>query len=209
MYGSRYIQANDGFIRYTDSFDSIGDRPPRYSQVTTISKSGLKALDQPSERCESGTSDPNTSTCIARYIENQIGCSMNIHGGGSTELLPCKSRTEQDAFINSTKKLQEANANTIYEQTGCLASCERNEYIIVDSSFKNREHSVSSQTDHILDYELYLEFNILTGSHKEEEQYVIYDSNSFIADVGGFLGLLLGYSALGLYDEFVSLLSAL
>ena len=124
-------------------------------------------------------------------------------------MLPCKSRTEQDAFINSTKKLQEANANTIYEQTGCLASCERNEYIIVDSSFKNREHSVSSQTDHILDYELYLEFNILTGSHKEEEQYVIYDSNSFIADVGGFLGLLLGYSALGLYDEFVSLLSAL
>ena len=101
------------------------------------------------------------------------------------------------------------NVNSIYEQTGCLASCERNEYIIVDSSFKNREHSVSSQVDHILDYELYLEFNILTGSHKEEEQYVIYDSNSFIADVGGFLGLLLGFSALSLYDEFESLLRAL
>ena len=31
------------------------------------------------------------------------------------------------------------------------------------------------------------------------EEYVVYDSDSFIADVGGFFGLLLGQSMLGIY----------
>jgi hypothetical protein len=30
-------------------------------------------------------------------------------------------------------------------------------------------------------------------------QYVIYDYDSFIADIGGYLGLLLGQSAFGIY----------
>ena len=31
-------------------------------------------------------------------------------------------------------------------------------------------------------------------------QYYIYDQNSFIADVGGYLGLLLGQSIYGIYE---------
>ena len=31
-------------------------------------------------------------------------------------------------------------------------------------------------------------------------QYIIYDMDAFIADVGGYLGLLLGQSIYGLYD---------
>ena len=31
-------------------------------------------------------------------------------------------------------------------------------------------------------------------------QYKIYDTNGFIADVGGYLGLLLGQSIYGLYE---------
>ena len=32
-------------------------------------------------------------------------------------------------------------------------------------------------------------------------QYVTYDYDSFIADVGGYLGLLLGYSVLSLFQD--------
>ena len=35
----------------------------------------------------------------------------------------------------------------------------------------------------------------------EEEQYYVYDFNSFFADVGGYMGLLLGSSLLSIYDE--------
>ncbi len=35
-------------------------------------------------------------------------------------------------------------------------------------------------------------------------EYFVYEANSFIADVGGFLGLLLGYSILGLLESVVN-----
>ena len=34
----------------------------------------------------------------------------------------------------------------------------------------------------------------------EEEQYYVYDFDSFFADVGGYMGLLLGSSVLSIYD---------
>ena len=55
-------------------------------------------------------------------------------------------------------------------------------------------------------FDLHLEFKITTGSYKEEEQYTIYDFNSFIGDAGGILGLLLGCSVLSLYNELAYLL---
>ena len=40
---------------------------------------------------------------------------------------------------------------------------------------------------------------ILNSRHEVREHYQIYDGNSFIADIGGFLGLLLGHSLFGIY----------
>ena len=36
------------------------------------------------------------------------------------------------------------------------------------------------------------------GSYQLEEEYIVYDANDFIADVGGYLGLLLGHSILSI-----------
>ena len=40
----------------------------------------------------------------------------------------------------------------------------------------------------------------------EEEQYYVHDFYTFFADIGGYMGLLLGSSLLSLYDEAVGLL---
>ena len=37
------------------------------------------------------------------------------------------------------------------------------------------------------------------SSYTLREEYVVYDSDSFMADIGGFFGLLLGQSMLGIY----------
>ncbi len=42
-----------------------------------------------------------------------------------------------------------------------------------------------------------------TEQYDREIEFVTYDANSFIADVGGFLGLLLGSSMLAIYDHGV------
>ena len=69
---------------------------------------------------------------------------------------------------------------------------------IADSSLKGLD------MDHLLGKLVFLTllglFVVPTGRYEVREQYVVYDSDSFIADVGGFLGLLLGHSMLSLYQ---------
>ena len=42
-------------------------------------------------------------------------------------------------------------------------------------------------------------FKIRSRKHEVRRHYRIYDTNSFFADFGGFLGLLLGHSLFGIY----------
>ena len=43
-------------------------------------------------------------------------------------------------------------------------------------------------------------FFYATGKYVEKSYYYTYDWNSFVADVGGYMGLLLGHSLLSYYD---------
>ena len=114
--------------------------------------------------------------------------------------MPCSSSSEFNAWRNYSIILEQAESNFIFKLTGCLPSCHRNEYTLTGSEFKTMKLSLWVKQ------KLELAFRIRKSSYKEEEQYVIYDFNSFIGDVGGFLGLLLGYSALSIYDELISML---
>ena len=53
--------------------------------------------------------------------------------------------------------------------------------------------------------DLHITFTITDGSYEEKEQYLLYGLDSFIADIGGYLGLLLGWSLFSLYNEVVDL----
>ena len=48
-------------------------------------------------------------------------------------------------------------------------------------------------------------FLTLYSPHADvKREYLTYDYNAFIADVGGYLGLLLGHSILSFYDGLTS-----
>ena len=216
VYGSNYIQLREkGAHQSAQSFNDVirPEEGKHYQQIMTITKSGLNGMDKPSERCATDKRKPNTRSCIVRHYEEQLGCSINMNGGGSTGMAPCTSKEGYNAMRNMTKILDEAESNTIYSLTGCLASCQRDDYQQIDSSFKVLERAQSTilgglfgQTKKDKIIELELKFRITRSSYEEEEQYVIYDFNSFIGDVGGFLGLLLGYSVLSLYGDMVGIL---
>ena len=46
---------------------------------------------------------------------------------------------------------------------------------------------------------------IESGVFEEREQYLVYDSDSLLADIGGFMGLLLGSSMYGIYQDSVGI----
>ena len=49
-----------------------------------------------------------------------------------------------------------------------------------------------------------LKFSIRSSDYERKEEYVIYDMNAFIADTGGYLGLLLGYSLIGIIERLAN-----
>ena len=58
-------------------------------------------------------------------------------------------------------------------------------------------------TERILENEpvdgVHMEFFFASGTLEVKTQYVVYNGMSFLADIGGFLGLLLGQSCYGIY----------
>ncbi len=113
---------------------------------------------------------------------------------------------------NLTYLLANANANTVYNLTGCLSSCEKSEFRIrpttelrytvrVKQVFVIQLSNKLFQGAH--DY-FWLKLLLPTTEHAVKEQYVVYDGNSFVADVGGYLGLLLGHSLLGIYRDTIT-----
>ena len=169
-----------------------------------IKKIHTKHLNKPSEPCTSEIQRPNTTACIAEFIEAKLGCSVNIQGMRSSERPPCQSAEQFVEFTSLSRELQYADASVIYNMTGCLSSCEKDKYDVI----------MTDKTEQAWDYKwsywglsyLTLYINMHESAYIEEEEYFIYDFDTFIADVGGYMGLLLGSSIISLMDEVESLL---
>ena len=130
----------------------------------------------------------------SKFIEGQLGCSTKIQGSGAPQKKPCNNVTQLQTL---SRKFHEADANNIYKITGCLASCEKDEY----------HEIVGTKTESLrAPHDIKLEFVIKEGSYQEMEQYLLYDFGSFIADVGGLMGLLLGFSVLSIFNGIMDLL---
>ena len=173
---------------------------PRFSGAfqrdVTLSKTHMKNLDQPSERCSKDIVAYNTSACIANYIEDALGCNARIHGGSPAKKGFCNNMSQLRALAKVSKELEDANENQIYDLTGCLAPCEKDKY-----------HKMDASEQKSTEIGLKLRFAFVDGSYEEKEQYLIYDFDSFIADVGGFLGLLLGFSIFSIYKDMAVLIT--
>ena len=82
----------------------------------------------------------------------------------------------------------------IYNLTGCIPHCEHDEI-----SMKSAGSLI--KLNRTKDPSILLEFQFENGKYKSKEEYIVYDTDSFIADVGGYLGLLLGHSLLSIYSN--------
>ena len=76
-----------------------------------------------------------------------------------------------------------------------MSSCEKDKFDI-DHTIKS-----TSKKHKYISCKVIVSLQIDDKFFIEEEQYYVYDFNSFFADVGGYMGLLLGSSLLSIYDE--------
>ena len=185
---------------YTAKFDpflSLDCSPPPPSNKTQ-SKEGIKFCH------------------LATLIQDKIGCGIKIHGHGGANhdnnllnLHRCNLGSQVKDLYRILSPFKFADAKIIHEKTGCLGSCESSEYKKLEST-KVQEFYFRSCKKGILPCSLKLTLEIPQGeiTYEGKKQFVVYDFNSFIADVGGFMGLLLGFSFLSIYDELENLLKS-
>ena len=88
-----------------------------------------------------------------------------------------------------------------HSMTGCLAPCHRWEYKLVDSMDPPDSAPDYDSNKAVGKGEQWMSFvvKIPNGRFLEYQQYIIYRFEDLVADIGGFLGLLLGHSLLSLY----------
>ena len=168
----------------------------KFSTVIYISKIQTKAIDRPDKRCIEDKSKVNTSACIAAFIERELGCNAMIFGSQYSKASKCTTRSQLLALVNISKQFEKADENDIYEMTGCLSPCKKDRFSLSADNLKTETaYDILGEVP----CQLHLEFQILDSSYQVEEEYVLYEIGSFIADVGGYMGLLLGSSLLSLY----------
>ena len=189
-----------GNANHEIDLDALNTCQGSKSQVLRIKKSHLKALDQPSNRCSAESTNLNTSACIANFIEREIGCNPNIQGSRYSKRPLCNSTSQLARLQNISNKLLQSHDNDIYAMTGCLSSCEKDFYNIIPEAMTCLNNGVGGSLKFLL------KFRIRDRSYEERKQYAIYDNDSFIADVGGYMGLLLGCSVMSLYNAIESLI---
>ena len=150
----------------------------------------LITLDQPAQRCyELETNSCNISACIMDYIKKRFNCSLPLLG--NYEIMGnCRINDTLEA-LNFKNGLAEKAELGIFQETGCLPCCDRR-HIELDLILTRMETKKVPS--------IWLKFGYRDAVYNLNEEYLVYDWDLFTADIGGYLGLILGFSLLSVYE---------
>ena len=75
-----YFPRKDGLFGSYFFYEDIPDRKKMFSKSYSLERTHLKILNTKNQPCDEGDSKPNTTTCITRHLEKEVGCSMGTYG---------------------------------------------------------------------------------------------------------------------------------
>ena len=104
---------------FGSTYNSIEDLDEGWNFYLTRTR--LKAIDRPSQRCDEEINHPNTSACILAFMEDKMKCSFSqvLDGSGRESVWePCTSNSQLQEIAQLSAMLGEADDTEIYELTG-------------------------------------------------------------------------------------------
>ena len=157
-----------------------------------VRKNMVKAINRSGQKCMKDVAQEPIGRCIVHNLEETVNCtSYHITANKSREF--CDAREGQMDHMNEAKldylRMSEA---ALVNKTGCLPSCDRYETAMESTPDVKTWPQWNNPT-------MTLVFQFEDGSYDVREEYIVYDTSNFIADVGGYLGLLMGHSILSIY----------
>ena len=150
---------------------------------------------KPGYRCGTEGVRESVGQCYVRYMEDANNCTTYGLMGNKTKKI-CDKNAKNPVQTNWLEE-------EIFQLTGCLPNCERDVISLMPAPDGYAWPAMPGQQYVII--RLLYEDALYTLM----EEYEDYDMSSFIADVGGFLGLLLGHSVLSIYYISVDLMMKL
>ena len=140
--------------------------------------------------------------CHSPWVNLDLKTSMDLC---SDDKLPL--------YMDIMQKLQTMSEEKMNEETGCIPKCHRRKFSVSQKSEQVNYVIPGRQVSfikHLTDSKIYPNKCICPqvwfwlyfpgGNYEVTNEYYTYDGNSFIADVGGYLGLCLGFSLLSFFD---------
>ena len=170
----------------------VVERDKSYYRQYYVIKNKLMSIERDGKRCNNDGAKEQVGKCIVMYLEDKYNCTTyQLMADKTKDFCPRKELGEMNWVTNNIiKDLSDADVATL---TGCLPSCNRDEISLRDSP-KIQEWPTPRDTP-----TMSLKFLYHDGTFNLREEYLVYDTSNFIADVGGYLGLLVGQSILGIY----------
>ena len=182
LHNSLYNFGNH--MSYTTFSDNL-------SRVTLheIKRTEVTYLNEPRTPCEMKPRKQNMENCIQHHLEDTIGCQLPWNTDNTT-LPKCIETIQYQTFLHLYDEIASLSGFSIAKRTGCLPSCKINEFTMtVQNTITMPKRST---------YTGY--FFYPGGRYLKKVYHYNYDFTSYVADVGGLVGLFLGFSMLGFYD---------
>ena len=192
-----YLYTNDHVLipRYSEGLygsavkDIKIEKQTSYYKKFYVTVNKAIRMNEAGQRCVKDAKWP-VGHCIVKYLEETHNCTYLGLMANKTKPFCDKETTGQ--IVNTLREWESWPEVDMLDQTGCLPNCVRDE---ISLEVGETSRSWRETRNPILN----MVFLFKDGTYQLQEEYVIYDMNDFIADVGGYLGLLLGHSVLSIY----------
>ena len=129
------------------------------------------------------------TVCLQEAVQTLIGCSLPWTTGRKLGI--CTSLEQFDAFEKIYHSMNDENPRNLGSKFGCKIPCKYREYILDEKTEYRFNDNKGEQT-------VWITLSTPEVVIKQEKQ--IYEATSLVGDIGGSLGLFLGFSLLMVWD---------
>ena len=166
-------------------------------KVSFAERTALSTNDKP---CKSEPKN-GLENCVRLFYHREMQCLLpwdTTNASSRQRLRFCDTRDDFLLFTNLTLTLAQKNQKDLFSFLDCDVPCQTMNYIVEDFL----DDLIPCRFGICHPDEMMLTFSVVDDNVYVEKETWLYDRINFVADVGGYLGLLLGVSAVSCFECF-------